>query len=368
MYEERLNRLGSALAQFGADGFAFNAGPSLTYFTGLHFHLMERPVVLLIAPGKTPTIILPELELKKLACAAITIDAKPYPENPDKWSTQFTSAMTSLKLTGRKIGVEPQQLRLLEHNYLTAGSSSANFIDGSGIIAALRSIKKPAEIKLMRKSVSIAEEALKATLPLIRIGVSERELANELVIQLLRQGSEPTLPFAPIVSTGPNGANPHAQPSDSQLSPGDLLIVDWGASWKGYMSDLTRTFAISDVKKEYQHIHNLVQQANEAGRRAGKPGVPCRTVDRAARDAIESAGYGHFFTHRTGHGIGMECHEEPYIRGDNEQILCEGMTFTVEPGIYLGGYNGVRIEDDVVITGDGSETLSTYPRELTVLC
>jgi len=187
------------------------------------------------------------------------------------------------------------------------------------------------------------------------------------VVQLLRNGSEPEMPFAPIVSGGPNSANPHASPTARKLQAGDLLVVDWGATYDGYISDLTRTFAVGEVDEEYQKIHEIVQEANAAGRGAAKPGVPCAAVDQAAREVIENSGYGVYFTHRTGHGIGMEGHEEPYMRGDNMQLLEPGMAFTVEPGIYLPNRNGVRIEDNVVITETGADVLSDMPREVRVV-
>lgn len=197
--------------------------------------------------------------------------------------------------------------------------------------------------------------------------MAEKEVAGELTLQLLRHGSEPEMAFSPIVSGGLNGANPHATPGTRQLQGGDLLVIDWGAVVDGYVSDITRTFAIGEVETEYQKIHQIVQEANAAGRAAGKPGDPCANVDIAARSVIEKAGYGDYFTHRTGHGIGMEGHEEPYMRGDNMQILQPGMAYTVEPGIYLPGRNGVRIEDDMVITSTGSESLSDMSRELIVI-
>jgi Xaa-Pro dipeptidase len=219
----------------------------------------------------------------------------------------------------------------------------------------------------MRKAVKIAQDALKATLPQIKIGMTEREVASELVMQLLKHGSDSELPFAPIVSAGPNAANPHASPSERKLQGGDLLVVDWGAAYGGYISDLTRTFAVGEVDDECMKIHKIVQESNAAGRAAGKPGVPCASVDKAARDVIEAAGYGKYFTHRTGHGIGMEGHEEPYMRGDNMQLLEPGMAFTVEPGIYLTNRNGVRIEDNVVVTETGADVLSDMPREIQVV-
>jgi Xaa-Pro dipeptidase len=175
------------------------------------------------------------------------------------------------------------------------------------------------------------------------------------------------MPFSPIVSGGPNSANPHASPTERKLQAGDLLVIDWGAAHDGYISDLTRTFAVGEVDDEYQKIHKIVQESNAAGRAAAKPGAHCAEVDIAARDVIEKSGYGKYFTHRTGHGIGMEGHEEPYMRGDNMQILEPGMAFTVEPGIYLPGRNGVRIEDNVVITESGADVLSDMPREIRVV-
>jgi Xaa-Pro dipeptidase len=194
--------------------------------------------------------------------------------------------------------------------------------------------------------------------------MTERALAAEITVGLLREGSESQIPFAPIVAPGPNSANPHAFPSDRQLQKGDLLIIDWGANVGGYFSDLTRTFAIGEVDDELQRIAQIVLEANEAARRIAGPGVAAEDVDHAARQVIEDGGYGEFFIHRTGHGLGMEVHEEPYIRAGNSFPLTPGMTFTIEPGIYLPGRGGVRIEDDVVITEHGLRSLSDMPREL----
>ena len=218
-----------------------------------------------------------------------------------------------------------------------------------------------------RSAVRIAQDALEAALSTFEIGITEREFAAHLTSELLEHGSDSELPFAPIVSAGPNSANPHATPSDRKIQRGDLLVVDWGAASDGYVSDLTRTFAVGEVDAEWKKIAAIVLAANQAGRDAGRPGVPCSNVDKAARSVIEKAGYGQYFTHRTGHGIGMEEHEEPYMRADNMHMLYPGMAYTVEPGIYLPGRGGVRIEDNVVVTKTGVDVLSDMPRELRVL-
>ncbi len=367
MTQSRFDKLNASLRTSDLDAVILNPGPTLTYLSGLHFHLMERPVVLLFAKDKDPAILLPELELQKTVDLPYKLQVFAYPENPSEWDNAFRKAVQALGLDGKRIGVEPRQLRLLEFRHVKNGAPEADYPDASDVLSSLRLRKDSVEVEAMRKAVKIAQDALEATIPLIKIGMTEKELSSELVTQLLKHGSEPEMPFSPIVSSGPNSANPHASPTERKLQAGDLLVVDWGAAYDGYISDLTRTFAVGEVDEEYKKIHKIVQDANAAGRAAGKPGVPCANVDIAAREVIEQAGYGKYFTHRTGHGIGMEGHEEPYMRGDNMQILEPGMAYTVEPGIYLPNRNGVRIEDNVVITEMGADVLSDMPREIRVV-
>jgi Xaa-Pro dipeptidase len=367
MNQSRLDKLNASLRTSNLDAVILNPGPTLRYLTGLRFHLMERPVVLLFAKEQVPAIVLPELELQKVASLPYELKVFAYQENPAEWGEAFRKAAQVLGLDGKRIGIEPCHLRLLELRYVQEGAPEADYPDASPVLAGLRLRKDKSEVKAMRRAVKIAQEALETTIPAFKIGMTEKALAAELVTQLLRHGSDPELPFAPIVSAGPNAANGHAFPSERKLKAGDLLVVDWGAAYEGYVSDLTRTFVVGAVDDEYRKIHRIVQEANAAGRAAAKPGVPCAEVDRAARAVIEQAGYGAYFTHRTGHGIGMEGHEEPYIRGDNMQLLEPGMAFTVEPGIYLPNRNGARIEDNVVITETGADVLSDMPREMRVV-
>jgi len=254
------------------------------------------------------------------------------------------------------------ELRLIEDAFLNPRIDVAE-----PIFAGLRMSKDAAEIALMRKAVEIAEQALLATLPTIRVGQTERQIAAELVMQTLRAGSDPDLPFAPIVASGPNSALPHAFVTDRALQAGDLLTLDWGAATGGYVADLTRTFAIGEVSDRLKTIYRLVQDANAAARDATKPGTSAADVDAAARQVITAGGYGEYFVHRLGHGLGLEGHEDPSMHGLNELSLEPGMTFTVEPGIYVPGLGGVRIEDDVVVTADGVESLSHLPRDLQVI-
>jgi Xaa-Pro dipeptidase len=346
---------------------ALNPGPTLTYLTGFHFHLMERPVVMLLPARGTPILVLPTLEQAKVQKLAFPLHPFFFGDDPSTWANVFQRAMQSAGAGDQPIGVEPTRWRFLETNMLQQAAPQIQFASAAPVLDALRVQKDEQELAAMRKAVKIAENALQATLPSIVPGVSEAQVAAELTAQLLKAGSDPEMPFSPIVAAGENSANPHAAPSKRRLRHGDLLVIDWGAAYDGYISDLTRTFAIGDVEDELRQIAAIVREANQAGRQTAAPGVSAALVDAATRQVIDAAGYGEFFTHRTGHGIGMEAHETPYIRSGNEQVLQPGMTFTIEPGIYLPERGGVRIEDNVAITEDGVEIFSSLPRELITL-
>ncbi|HPO58857.1 MAG TPA: Xaa-Pro peptidase family protein [Anaerolineaceae bacterium] len=364
MSTDRLNKVLRLMRFEGLDALALNPGPSLVYLTGLHFHLMERPVVLLIPASGEPVMVLPELEASRLEHARLPLRAFPYADNPATWENAFRQAVQAAHLNGVRVGVEATRMRFLELSYLQKSAPGSNFEAADFSLSNLRIAKDREEVEAMRQAARVAEDALQATLPAVKEGISEAELAGELVVQLLRAGSDSELPFSPIVAFGENSANPHSTPSDRRLKRGDLVLFDWGASCQGYISDITRTFSLGEPDGEFRRIAEIVKAANEAGRQAARGGIPAGQVDLAARQEIEKAGYGPYFIHRTGHGIGMEGHEAPYIFAENQQILEEGMAFTVEPGIYLPGRGGVRIEDNVVITGDGAETLTSLPREL----
>jgi Xaa-Pro dipeptidase len=364
MFQTRLAHLYPSIRNANLDALALNPGPSLVYLTGLHFHLMERPVLAFFTPNSAPVLVVPELEMLKVKDLPFEVTVFPYGENPAEWDQIFLKAGQSLGLEHKCIGIEPLHMRVLEFRKVQVIAGETECPDATRVVGQLRVCKEADEVAAMRSAVKVAQAALEATIPYIKAGVTEKEIAAELVVQLLRHGSQSDMPFAPIVSSGPNGANPHAIPSDRELRPGDLLVVDWGATVDDYISDLTRTFAVGKVDEEYRKIHQIVMEANSAGRAAAQPGMPCAQVDSAARTVIEKAGYGQYFTHRTGHGIGMEAHEDPYIRGDAMQLLTPGMTFTVEPGIYLPERNGVRIEDNMVITENGAVCLSDMSREL----
>jgi Xaa-Pro dipeptidase len=183
---------------------------------------------------------------------------------------------------------------------------------------------------------------------------------------LLQRGAE-GLAFEPLIQSGPNSALPHATPGERVIQAGEVLLLDFGVTFEGYLSDITRTFVVGEASAKIKKIYELVKQANAAGRAAARPGATGQDVDRATRKVIADAGYGHYFTHRTGHGLGLEGHEPPYVVEGNAVPLAIGNTFTIEPGIYVPELGGVRIEDDMAITENGAESLTSYNRELRII-
>lgn len=361
---DRIEALADQLLQRGMDWVALNPGPSLRYLTGLSFHLMERPVVVLVGSNRRLKVILPELELAKVADMPFEAEIHTFGDDPATWQRIYETALQDISAIPLRVGVEPTQLRFLELDLLRKALPNADFVDGSDALAELRMRKGVEELKAIRQAAIIAQNALLNTLETVKPGQSELQISAELMVQLFRAGSEVELPFAPIVSTGPNTANPHASPTDRVLQEGEMLLIDWGASFGGYFSDITRTFFCGEPNDEMKQIADLVERANAAARLGGRRGMVAGEVDKLARDIITEGGYGEYFTHRTGHGLGMEAHEAPYIFQGNPLILEPGMVFTIEPGIYLPGKYGVRIEDDMVVEAEGLRSLTVLPRKV----
>ena len=361
---DRIGNLKIQIKNARLDAIVVNPGASFRYFTGLQFHLMERPVVMVFIDNEVPRFILPRLEEAKVGSLGFESQNYFYGDDPATWQAEFDQALGDFKTRQLRIGVEPTVLRFLELELLQKSLPGAEFVDGSQVFAQLRMRKDADELTKMRKASEIAENALLSTLRTVKVGQTEKEIASELMVQLYRHGSDSELPFAPIVASGPNTANPHASPSDRQLEAGDVLLFDWGAGYEGYYSDITRCFFVEHEDQRMLEIAETVQRANQSAVAVGKAGMTAGQVDEAARDKIEEAGLGAYFTHRTGHGLGMEAHEAPYIFSGNDQVLKEGMVFTIEPGVYVPGLGGIRIEDDVVVDQDGLTCLTTLPREV----
>lgn len=234
---------------------------------------------------------------------------------------------------------------------------------GSAPVDDARALKDDSERSAMRRSSRLNDEAVRRLIGTIREGDRESDLAGRY-IQIGKELGAKGYSFPPLICFGANGAEPHHDTDDTSLREGDMIILDVGLDAGGYMSDMTRTVILGKATSEQREVYELVKSANEAGRKIAAPGVPLCEIDRAAREVIEKGGYGKYFIHRTGHGIGLEVHEGADVSASSKVVAKEGMIFSVEPGIYLPNKFGVRIEDLVLITADGSETLNALPRDL----
>lgn len=363
MYESRIKKLQVSLKEHEVDCIALTPGPSFYYFTGLTFHLMERPVIAFIRPDHPLAILLPDLERVKAEKGYPEAALYGYDETAAGREKAMQEAASALQLNQAAVGIEPLRCRAFELWMLQSAAAKAVFMDSSNLLGTIRAVKHQEEITHMKKAARIAEQALETLLPTIKPGLTEKEIAGELIVQLLRAGSDPELPFEPIVASGPNSALPHAAPTSRKLREGDLLLFDWGARSSGYISDITRTFAVGEVDPRLKDLYRAVLEANRSGRSTAAPGLSGADIDRKTTKVLLDAGYEDYVRHRTGHGIGLEAHEEPYLSKDQLHPLQQGMTFTIEPGLYIHGLGGVRIEDDIVLSPEGAESLTTMTRE-----
>jgi D-alanyl-D-alanine dipeptidase len=236
------------------------------------------------------------------------------------------------------------------------------FVPSGTALPGLRAVKDADELDALARAGAAADAAFEAILTRPFAGRTELDIAGELA-ELLRAGGHDSVDFT-IVASGPNGASPHHDTGPRRIASGDAVVLDFGGFVDGYGSDESRTVVVGDPPTGFDEIYATVRRAQQAGVDAVRPGVACEDVDRAARAVIDDAGFGDLFVHRTGHGIGLETHEDPYLVRGNETVLRVGMTFSIEPGIYLPGHFGVRIEDIVAVTAEGVRRLNDAPRDL----
>ena len=273
----------------------------------------------------------------------------------------IAESLRSLRV--KRVGFEAGALSVESYHRLRYLLPRVSLIPLSDPIAVLRARKEPEEIDKIRAAIRIASESFLDILPRIQPGVREKTLGDLLEIRMRRRGGEASS-FPAIVASGPRGALPHGKPSEKRLEKKEFVVIDFGAVHQGYHSDETKTLILGRPDPTQKRIYDLVRKAQERAIRAVRPGVSARRIDAAAREVISRAGYGKFFGHGTGHGIGLAVHEPPTLSPRGSGVVKEGMVFSIEPGIYLPGWGGVRLEDLVLVTSRGCEVLSQLSKEL----
>jgi D-alanyl-D-alanine dipeptidase len=355
---QRLRRASECTAEASLDGLLVATGPDLLYLTGYDPPPLERLTALVIRPGRDPLLLVPELERQRAEASPVgrAVDIECWSDGDDPYQlvgallpAEGTFAVSDRMWASHLIGLQ-------------ANRPDGTFGTASGVLTPLRARKDHGEIQLLRRAARGADHAFNRIAREALQGRTELDVARSLATYLEEEGHE-SVAFT-IVAAGPNGASPHHEPGDRGIRDGDSVVMDFGGRVHRYCSDITRTIVVGPPSEELEEVHEIVRRAQDAALRAVAPGVPAEEVDRAARAVIEEAGYGDAFVHRTGHGIGLEEHEAPFIVRGNAEPLQEGMCFSVEPGIYLEGRFGVRIEDIVAVTADGAVRLNHATRDL----
>ena len=278
----------------------------------------------------------------------------------------YYDLIEELKLTeGKKfVGFDDNIIRFSTYRRLVSRFPDVNWIPLTDPVGKLRQVKDPDEVNKIRQAVEIAVEALSETLPLLRPGITEKEFAAELEYRMRRKGSERQA-FETIIASGWRAALPHGLASDKIINAGEMITIDFGAVFDGYASDLTRTYFLGDPDQKFREIYEIVLRAQTTAIESVKAGITGKELDGIARKIIEDAGYGEYFGHSLGHGLGLYVHDKPGVTVRNEEPIPEGAVITIEPGIYLPDWGGVRIEDDVLVGADGGEVLSSQlPKQL----
>jgi len=352
---DRVQRLAQVLQAEGIDCFIAQDSISMGYLHGYQEHAGERFMAMCIHSDGNLRMICPALSQSQVLRAGI-VDTRPWKDGEDPLAL-FAQLADEWGLKSAIIAVDsnmPARMLLQMQSVLPA----ALFRSGEGYIAQLMRVKSSDEVDLLRKAGKIADDAFDAVYPFIRAGMTEKQVSKMLVDGMVERGGEP---YFSIVATGANSAEPHHLSDDTVLENGDTLILDFGCDVGGYKSDITRTVAVGHATEQARQVYDIVFRSHMAGRWQSKSGVTAGSVDAASRGVIADAGYGEFFVHRTGHGLGLNGHEEPYIIGGSEFVLEPGNCFSIEPGIYLPGELGVRIENIVVSTVDGHESMNREP-------
>jgi len=363
-FQGRYAKCREIMAQRELDCVIVFPGTNMYYLTGFMEDPLERLLVAILPRASEPVFIVPELYEKQVKTSTWITDVRAWKdtENPGKL---LNEVLRSLSLVEGKIALDTRMWTRFFLMFLK-GAPKASYSDASEVIDGLRAVKSKEEIKIMEDSASIADRVIKKVIDRCVIGSREKEIASSIELEFRKRGVE-SIPFRPIVASGPNGAFPHHKPGDRRFKRGDSVVLDLGAAYKGYCSDLTRTIFIERCGSKEREVYEIVRQAQQLAFESIAESVNAQIVDRAARTHIASKGYGDKFIHRTGHGIGLDVHEAPYIWEGNAEILKSGMTFSVEPGIYLPDRFGVRIEDIVVVEGTKARRLNKVSRELAVI-
>jgi len=355
-YAARVEAARALMAKRGLDAMLASVGADLPYFTGYTAMPLERLTMLVLPVSGPAVLVVPELEAPRVVEHPGVFEIRPWAEAEDP-----VRIVTDLLGSAHRVAIGDQTWATFLLQFQER-LPEVMFVQASFLTAELRIRKDPSEIDLLRQAGAAADRVAVRLAQTQFSGRTERALSRLIADMLLEEGHD-KVDFA-IVGSGPNGASPHHEASDRVMGRGDAVVCDFGGALGGYFSDTTRMFVVGEVPEGFAQPFTVLRRAQAAAVDAVRPGVTAQSIDAVARRIITDGGYGEFFIHRTGHGIGLDIHEHPYIVEGNDTVLEPGMTFSIEPGIYLPGRFGMRIEDIVAVTDDGVERLNQSSRDL----
>ncbi|OYD09814.1 M24 family metallopeptidase [Paludifilum halophilum] len=362
----RLNSAAEQLKHRFIDFALLNSKSNVFYLSGFDCEPHERLLALFLFPDAEPFLVCPELDRERARVSGWDRDIVAYGDADDPWK----KIRAALKERGIKnperIAVEKEQLSYARAEALKKIFPSTRLVSAEENVQPIRMVKNADEVQTLTEAARLADFGVEAGLRALKTGCTEMEVIARIEYELKQKGVR-EMSFSTMVLFGEKSGQPHGVPGERKLKEGDFVLFDLGVIYNGYCSDITRTFVYRSVTEEQIRIYETVLQSQTAVLERCHPGTPISELDRTARGIIDGAGYGEYFPHRIGHGLGIEAHEFPSLHEKNEDLLREGMVFTVEPGIYIPELGGVRIEDDLVITADGHRTLTRFPKELQVV-
>lgn len=361
----KIQQLQSYLKEQSIDA-AFITDPyNVFYVSGFKSNPHERLLGVMVFADAEPFLICPKMEIPDAKNAGWAGEVVGHQDTQNSMEILYQTAL-SRGVDLKTMAVEKAHMTVERYEALLSffGDLSISQLDAQ--LNAMRVIKDDAELQILREAAALADYAIEVAARTIKEGITEIEVMTEIELALKKRGVT-HMSFDTTVLTGARAASPHGKTGEYKLQQGDLVLFDLGVVHKGYCSDITRTLALGEPNEEQKEVYDVVYRSEMAALEAVKPGVTAAELDHISRQVIADAGYGDYFTHRLGHGLGIDVHEFPSIHGENTMTMEKGMVFTLEPGIYVPGKVGVRIEDDVAVTADGYEVLTKYPKELQII-
>lgn len=360
----KIQQLQNFLQQTNTDAAFITTPDNVFYYSNFNSDPHERLLGVVVFKEQAPFLICPKMEVPDAKAAGWNYDVIGHSDTDNAWEVLANKIQAS-GVSISKMAIEKAHLTVERLEALQSFYPNATFDRLDDKINEMRVIKDETELEKMREAAKLADYAVQVGCDAIAEGKTEMDILNTIESAIKAKGY--AMSFDTMVLAGEKSASPHGTPGDRKIKRGDMILFDLGVIYEGYCSDITRTVAFGEVSEAQKDIYNTVRKANEDAVAAVKPGVRACDLDKIARDVITNAGYGEYFTHRLGHGLGISVHEYPSVTGTNEIELKPGMVFTIEPGVYKADVTGVRIEDDVVVTEDGVEVLTKFTKELVIL-